>query len=47
MIPPVIRTMKETRDKNWIKTNIRVVSVVKAKIGCMEDNTRGRENQDH
>ena len=38
---PVTTTMKETKEKNQIKINIGVGSVMKAKGGENEDKTRG------
>ena len=40
MILPVITTMKEMKEKNRIKTNIRVGSIVKGMTGDIYYNTR-------
>ena len=37
---PIITTMKDMKEKNLIKTRISVGSVLKAKVGEMDDNTR-------
>ena len=40
MSSPVVKIAQEMMEKKWIKTNIGMGSVVKAKVGDMEENTR-------
>ena len=40
MSSPVVTIAEGVKEKKWIRTNIRVGSVVKAKVGEMEENTR-------